>query len=196
MTARAAGTGGADARSLTVHWDDPLPLAEAAAGMSGLDYLRAIADGRLPWPPIARLVGFSAEGGAIEPGHVAITCTPGEHHYNPIGSVHGGLACTLLDTAMSCAVHTTLPAGVGYTTLELKVSLVRPITGATGRVRAEGTVVHPGRRVATAEGRLVAERDGKLLAHATTTCLVVEGDPATATSRAAASGPLGPPPPG
>jgi uncharacterized protein (TIGR00369 family) len=161
------------ARALTVRWDDPAPAAEAARGMSGLEYLRAMADGRLPWPPIARLVGFDAEGGAIEAGRVVITCTPGEQHYNPIGSVHGGLACTLLDTAMSCAVHTTLPAGVGYTTLELKVNLVRPIGLETGRVRAEGTVVHPGRRVATAEGRLVAERDGKLLAHATATCLVV-----------------------
>lgn len=161
------------ARSLTVCWDDPLPQAEAARGMAGLDYVQAMAEGRLPWPPIARLMGFDADGGAVESGRVVVTCTPGEQHYNPIGSVHGGLACTLLDTAMGCAVHTTLPAGVGWTTLEIKVNLVRPITAATGRMHAEGRVLHAGRRVATAEGRLTAERDGRLLAHATTTCLLL-----------------------
>lgn len=165
-------------RSLTVTWQDPLPPAEAARAMPGLEYLRAMADGRVPWPPIARLIGFDAEDGAIESGRVVLTCTPGEQHYNPIGSVHGGLACTLLDSAMGCAVHSTLPAGVGYTTLELKVNLVRAIAADTGRVRAEGTVIHAGRRVATAEGRLVAERGDRLLAHATTTCLILPPAPA------------------
>jgi uncharacterized protein (TIGR00369 family) len=98
---------------------------------------------------------------------------PGPEHYNPIGSVHGGLAATLLDSAMGCAVHSTLPAGVGYTTLELKVNFTRPITSETGRILCEGTVVHRGGRVATAEGRVFAEADGKLLAHGTTTCLIL-----------------------
>jgi uncharacterized protein (TIGR00369 family) len=161
------------ARSLTVDWQDPLVAPAAARGMSGLDFIRALTDGRLPPPPIFRLMGIDAEGATVEEGRVAFGCTPGEQHYNPIGSVHAGLACTLLDSAMGCAVHTTLPAGRGYTTLELKVNLVRPVTLATGRVRAEAAVVHPGRKVATAEGRLVAEADGRLLAHATTTCLVL-----------------------
>jgi uncharacterized protein (TIGR00369 family) len=98
---------------------------------------------------------------------------PGPQHYNPIGSVHGGLAATLLDSAMGCAVHSTLPDATGYTTLELKVNFTRPITVDTGRTLCEGTVVHRGGRVATAEGRLWAERSGKLLAHGTTTCLLV-----------------------
>ena len=97
---------------------------------------------------------------------------PAEYHYNPIGLVHGGLAMTLLDSAMGCAVQTLLPAGSGYTTLEVKVNFVRAITRDTGRVVCEATVVHPGRTVATAEGRVIAEESGKLLAHGTTTCLI------------------------
>ncbi|MBC8075392.1 MAG: PaaI family thioesterase, partial [Chloroflexales bacterium] len=98
--------------------------------------------------------------------------TPAEYHYNPIGSVHGGVAATLCDSAMACAIHTTLPAGVGYTTLELKVNFVRPITVQTGRVTCEGTLIHMGGRVATAEARLT-DASGALYAHATTTCLVL-----------------------
>jgi uncharacterized protein (TIGR00369 family) len=98
--------------------------------------------------------------------------TPEEFHYNPIGVVHGGLAATLLDSAMGCAVHSTLPAGTGYTTLEVKVNFARAITRATGRVLCEGTLIHAGRTVATAEGRVFAEDTGKLLAHGTTTCLL------------------------
>jgi len=98
--------------------------------------------------------------------------TPQEFHYNPIGVVHGGLAATLLDSAMGCAVHSTLPAGVGYTTLEFKVNFARAITGDTGRVVCEGNLIHRGRTVATAEGRVIAEDTGKLLAHGTTTCLL------------------------
>jgi uncharacterized protein (TIGR00369 family) len=117
------------------------------------------------------LIGF--EPVEAEEGRVVFACVPGHQHYNPIGTVHGGLAATLLDSAMGCAVHTTLPAGAGYTTLELKVNFTRPITSETGRVLCEGSVVHRGGRVATAEGRVVAEGSGKLLAHGTTTCLIV-----------------------
>jgi len=105
-------------------------------------------------------------------------CEPAEYHYKPIGVVHGGLAATLLDSAMSCAVHTTLAAGERYTTLELKVNFVRAITVATGRVRAEGTVVHRGGTIATAEGHLLSERDGKLLAHGVVTCRLIPASPA------------------
>jgi uncharacterized protein (TIGR00369 family) len=145
--------------------------------MTGLELLRAIAAGEAPGAPIAELMGF--EPIEAEEGRVLFAAVPGPHHYNPIGTVHGGLAATLLDSAMGCAVHTTLPEGTGYTTLELKVNFTRPITTDTGRVLCEGTVVHRGGRVATAEGRVIAERGGKLLAHGTTTCLLmsVNGHP-------------------
>jgi uncharacterized protein (TIGR00369 family) len=138
--------------------------------MNGLDFLRAIASGDVPGAPIAELMGF--EPVEAEEGRVVFACVPGERHYNPIGSVHGGLAATLLDSAMGCAVHSTLPEGRGYTTLELKVNFTRAIAADTGRVLCEGTIVHRGSRVATAEGRVLAESDGRLLAHGTTTCLL------------------------
>jgi uncharacterized protein (TIGR00369 family) len=157
-------------REVTVSWSDPAALAAAAAAMSGLEFLRAICDGRLPAPPIARLLGFRLV--EVDAGHAAFEVMPGEQHYNPIGLVHGGLAMTLLDSAMGCAVHTRMPAGGGYTTLEAKTNLTRPITAQTGLLRAVGKVLHAGARVATAEGRLV-DSAGKLYAHASTTCMVL-----------------------
>lgn len=159
-------------RSLTVEWDDPKPGAEAAREMSGLEYLRAMAARELPGVPMASLMGFGIS--EIEEGRVVFECVPGEQHYNPIGSVHGGLACTLFDSAMGCAVHTTLPAGVGYTTVELKVNFLRPISTSTGKLLCEGKTIHVGGRVATAEARLLDEA-GKLYGHATTTCMVFRG---------------------
>jgi uncharacterized protein (TIGR00369 family) len=145
--------------------------------MTGLETLRAIVAGELPGAPIAELLGF--EPVEVDEGRALFAAVPGPEHYNPIGSVHGGLAATLLDSAMGCAVHTTLAAGLGYTTLELKVNFTRPITSETGRILCEGTVVHRGGRVATAEGRVFVEASGKLLAHGTTTCLIFSpnGDP-------------------
>jgi len=160
-------------RTRTVTWEDPLPTAAEGRKMAGADYLRAIADGTFPPPPIAALLGF--ELGEVGQGWAAFEFEPGEHHYNPIGVVHGGLAGLIADSAMGCAVHSTLPAGAGYTTLEFKVNLVRPITMETGRVRVVGEVVHRGKRVATAEAR-VQDADGRILAHATTTCLIVGVD--------------------
>jgi len=157
-------------RSLSVSWDDPAALAEAGRTMPGIEFLRAIRDRRLPPPPIAVLLGFELV--EVEPGHAVFEVTPREQHYNPIGVVHGGLAMTLLDSAMGCAVQTQMPAGGGYTTLEAKTNLVRPITATTGELRAIGKLVYLGKRVATAEGRL-EDRDGKLYAHATTTCIVL-----------------------
>ena len=142
--------------------------------MTGLEVLRAIAAGELPAAPFADLVGL--EPVSAEEGRVAFAAVPEQRHENALGTAHGGLAATLLDSAMGCAVHSTLPAGVGYTTLELKVNFTRPITSETGRVICEGTVVHRGGRVATAEGRVVAEATGKLLAHATTTCLILSAN--------------------
>jgi len=157
-------------RERTIAWDDPVAAAARGQGLSGLEYLHAIAAGEIPPPPIAVLLGFELE--EVEEGRAVFAVTPQEFHYNPIGVVHGGLAATLLDSAMGCAVHSTLPAGVGYTTLEFKVNFARAITGDTGRVVCEGTLIHRGRTVATAEGRVIAEDTGKLLAHGTTTCLL------------------------
>ncbi len=160
------------ARTRTITWDDPMTALTQGAGMTGLEFIRAIFEGKLPSPPITATIGFT--GGAAEEGKVTFVGEAGEHLYNPIGVVHGGFAMTLLDSAMGCAVHTTLAAGEAYTTLESKVNFVRPITLETGPVRCEGTVIHRGGKIATAEGRVIAERSGKLLAHGTTTCLVLK----------------------
>ncbi len=156
--------------SLTVSWSDPEALAAAGRSMAGIDFLRAIRDGRLPSPPIAELLGFRLA--EVEPGHAVFEVIPGEQHYNPIGVVHGGLAMTLLDSAMGCSVQTHMPAGGGYTTLEAKTNLVRAISSQTGKLRAVGKLINLGKRVATAEGRL-EDLSGKLYAHASTTCLVL-----------------------
>ncbi len=158
-------------RTLTITWQDPAELAARAHGSSGIDFLRAIAAGELPRAPIQDLLGFDLV--EVDQGRVVFGAQPGEQHYNPIGMVHGGVAATLLDTVMGCAVHTLLPAGVGYTTLDISVRYQRAITVDTGTVVATGTVMHAGRRTATAEGRLVAEATGKLLASSTSTLLIV-----------------------
>jgi uncharacterized protein (TIGR00369 family) len=158
------------ARTKTITWEDPLAALAHAGEMSGIEFIRAIFEGRLPSPPITATMGFT--GGTAEVGKATFLGAAGEHLYNPIGVVHGGFAMTLLDSAMGCAVHTTLAAGEAYTTLETKVNFVRPITLETGPLRCDAVVVHRGGKIATADGRLVAEETGKLLAHGTTTCLV------------------------
>ena len=157
------------ARSRTVTWQDPAPFAEAGRARSGLELLRAIGNGELPVPPMMRTLGI--EPVEVDEGRAVFATTPGEHHYNPLGVVHGGLAAALCDTAMGCAVHSCLPAGAGYTTLEFKINFVRALTQDSGPVRCESTVIHVGVRTATAEAR-VTDVDGKLIAHATTTCLL------------------------
>lgn len=157
-------------RSITVEWQDPDKLAAEARRLSGIEFLRALREGRLPPPPIAELLGMRLV--QVGEGEAAFEITPGEQHYNPIGVVHGGLAATLLDSAMGCAVQTLMPARSGYTTLEMKVNLVRAITKQCGTLRATGKVLHAGKRVATAEGRLL-DAAGKLYAHASTTCIVL-----------------------
>jgi uncharacterized protein (TIGR00369 family) len=160
-----------NSRTRTVTWEDPVALGRAARAMAGAAFLRAIAERRLPAPPIANLLGFHVD--EVGDGRVVFAVEPGEHHYNPIGVVHGGLAATLLDSAMGCAIHSVLPEGRGYTTLELKVNFVRALTRDTGRVRAIGKIIHLGGKVATAEGTVV-DAAGKLYAHGTTTCLLSE----------------------
>jgi uncharacterized protein (TIGR00369 family) len=157
-------------RTLEVKWEDPMALAHAGRAMPGIEFLRAIRDGKLPHPPICALLNYRLV--EVEPGHAVFEITAGERHYNPIGVVHGGIAMTLLDSAMGCAVQTQMPAGGGYTTLEAKTNLVRAVTAETGPLRAIGKVMHAGKRIATAEGRL-EDRAGKLYAHATSTCIVL-----------------------
>ena len=132
---------------MTVSWEDPAELAARARASSGVEFLQAIVSGELPKAPIQDLLGFSLD--EAEEGRVVFSLEPGEQHYNPIGSVHGGVAATLLDSAMGAAVHSTLPQGSGYATLEVKFNLVRAITAETGRVVAEGKVIHAGKTVAT-----------------------------------------------
>ena len=161
---------GAGARTRTHSWDDPMVTASAAATMSGLEFVTALSTGELPAPPIMSTLGFS--GLSVGPGWARFTFEPGEHHYNPIGSVHGGVAATLLDSALGCAVHSTLPAGVGYTTVDLQVSFVRALRAGVGPVRCEGRVIHAGGRVATAEAR-ITDGSERLYAHGTATCLIL-----------------------
>jgi uncharacterized protein (TIGR00369 family) len=190
-TSQPTNAAPASARRRVVAWDDPTVLAERARELAGLDFLRAIADGDLPAPPVAQLLGMRIV--EVEWGVVTFTLTPCESHYNPIGMVHGGVTATLLDSAMGCAVHSELPAGVGYTTLELNANYLRPILAETGPVRCRARVVHRGGTVATAEARAWREADDELLAHATTTCLILRdgngnGRQATASSRSERDG--------
>ena len=161
-------------RSRVVAWEDPFEVPRAAAGRSGIELLRDVFSGKLPPPPITATLGF--RGVEVEEGRAVFEGEPGEHLYNPIGSVHGGFAMTLLDSAMGCAIHSTLKAGERYTTLEVKTNFVRPITTETGLVRCEAIVVHRGGTIATAEGKLLAVESGKLLAHGTTTCLIARSE--------------------
>ena len=146
-------------------------LARLAPEYDGVDFLEAIRTGELPPPPIADLLGFEIL--EVERGRVTFAMEPAEKHYNPIGMVHGGVTATLLDTVMGCALHTMLPQGVGYSTSDISVRYLRPVTLHTGRVLATGTVLHKGRRTAATEGRLVDVATGRLLAHGTSTLQVV-----------------------
>lgn len=161
-------------RSRTYTWEDPFEVMRAAPGKTGLELMSEIASRRLPPPPIMETLGFT--GVAFEEGRAVFEGDPAEYLYNPIGVVHGGYAMTLLDSAMGVAVHTTLKVGELYTTLETKVNFVRPITLDTGRVRCEGNIVYRGGTIATADGKVTAVNSGKLLAHGTTTCLIVRSE--------------------
>jgi uncharacterized protein (TIGR00369 family) len=151
----------------------PLPAA-AVATMTGLDLMRGVIDGSLPGAPIAGLMNM--RGVHAEHGVVVFEGTPGPEHYNPLGGVHGGYAATLLDSAMGCAVHSTPPVGVGFTTIDINITYVRAITAATGPVTARGEVINAGRRVGTVRGTLT-DAGGKVLAHGTSSCLIFPIEP-------------------
>jgi uncharacterized protein (TIGR00369 family) len=145
--------------------------ADTQKEMSGLEFVRGLADGTLPLNTIAKTLGYDIA--EAESGRVVVTAEPGENHLNPAGTVHGGLAATMLDSCMGLAIQSTLETGLSSTTLEFKISFLRPITPETGPIRAEGMVITRGRRVGTAEGRLT-DSNGRLLVHGTTTCLIFE----------------------
>jgi uncharacterized protein (TIGR00369 family) len=158
-------------RELTLNWQDPMAMASKGMEMAGLDYMRAVMAKEVPPAPIAVLMNMAPV--ELEEGRAVFSALPGEEHYNPIGVVHGGFMATLLDSVAGCAVHTTLALGEAYTTVTLEVKNLRPLTRETGLVRAEGEVTYRGRRQATADARLYAEDSGKLLASATSTCLIM-----------------------
>jgi uncharacterized protein (TIGR00369 family) len=157
-------------RTRTYSWDDPLATLDQVVGLSGLEAMRKMAEGEFPQPPIAQTLDFRLV--EVARGRVVFECEPAEFHYNPIGTVHAGLAATLLDSAMGCAFVTTLDPLVGWTTLELKANFTRALTKETGLVRCVGSVVHPGRTVVTTEAR-IEDGAGRLCAHATSTILVL-----------------------
>ena len=150
-----------------------VPLKEIL-GQAGVEFLKGISAGRYPMPPMAAVIPFAPM--EVDVGRAVFRAVPEARFYNPIGSIHGGYASTLLDTAMGCAVHSMLKAGEGYTSLEIKVAFHKPITPATGELRVEGRIVSRGARVGTAEGR-ITDAKGDLLASGTTTCLIFRGEP-------------------
>jgi uncharacterized protein (TIGR00369 family) len=173
VTEPGAGVSAADqanVRERTYTWADPLLTAATGAGLSGLEFFTAMTEGRVPPPPILNTIDL--EGASFEEGRVEFSLVPKEFHYNPIGSVHGGVFATMLDSACGCAVHTKLPAGVFYTSLDLSVKFLRPVSIATGKITAVGTVVHLGRRTALAEARIV-DTAGRIYATATSSCLIM-----------------------
>ena len=158
-------------RSRTVTWHDPGPGTAKGLIMAGVDYLQAMIDGELPPPPIGGLLQFGVV--SAEPGRVVFTCQPDESAYNPIGAVHGGLVCTLLDSVTGCAVHSTLPQGKGYTSVEIKVNYLKAVRVSSGQLTATGTVVKSGSRVGFAEG-VVTDAGGAVVATATSTLLIFD----------------------
>jgi len=162
-------------RTKTIHWQDPMEGAAKAIHMSGLEYLQAMGDGNIPLPPILHTLDFKVD--SAEKGQAIFSFEPQEFHYNPIGAVHGGVITAILDSAMGCTLHSILPAGTGYTTLELKVNFLKTITIKTGVLRAIGKIINSGSRTALVEAQLL-DSNNKLYAHAVSTCMILKQDAA------------------
>lgn len=158
-------------RTKTVSWHDPAPTTATGLAMAGVDYLNAVVDGTLPPPPISGLMEFTMR--SVEPGRVVFTCVPDESAYNPIGSVHGGLVCTLLDSVTGCAAHSALPQGKGYTSIEIKVNYLKAVRAGIGELTATGTLVKAGARVSFAEG-VVTDAAGAVVATASSSLLIFD----------------------
>ena len=156
-------------REATITWRDPADALAVLPDLDGIEFMKKIAAGELPGAPIAGHFGMDVL--EVGPGTVTFRCRPDESHYNPIGMVHGGLVCTLLDSALGCATHTTLPAGTGYTSIEIKVNYLRPVTADNGPLICAGRVTKPGRRVTFAEGE-VLDNQGKVVATASGSLLI------------------------
>lgn len=156
-------------RTRTVHWEDPAPGVARMPSMTGLEYLRSMLRGELPPPPITELMRMTLV--AADPGTATFVCEPDESHYNPIGTVHGGFVCTVLDSALGCAVQTTLPQGQGYTSIQITVNYLRPVHAGTGPLTCTARVTKPGNRVAFADG-VITDAAGKTVATATGSLLV------------------------
>lgn len=156
-------------RETTVRWNDPAPALTALPALSGIDFMRKMVAGELSGAPMAS--HFAMDVIDVDSGSVTFRCTPDESHYNPVGTVHGGLVCTLLDSALGCATHTTLPAGMGYTSIEIKVNYLRPVSAGNGALICRGRVTKPGRRVTFAEGE-VLDGEGKVVATASGSLLI------------------------
>jgi uncharacterized protein (TIGR00369 family) len=171
LTKTAGHNGWGEQRSRTVTWHDPGPSTAKGLSMAGVDYLQAMIDGELPPPPISGLLQFAVV--SAEPGRVVFTCQPDESAYNPIGAIHGGLVCALLDSVTGCAVHSTLPQGKGYTSVEIKVNYLKSVRLSSGELTATGTVVKAGSRVGFAEG-VVTDATGAVVATATSTLLIFD----------------------
>jgi uncharacterized protein (TIGR00369 family) len=171
LTETAIDNGWGERRSKVVEWHDPAPTTERGLSMAGVDYLNAMIDGTLPPPPISGLMEFTLV--SATPGKVVFTCRPDESAYNPIGAVHGGLVCTLLDSVAGCALHSTLPQGKGYTSIEIKVNYLKAVRLGSGLLTATGTVVKSGSRVGFTEG-VVTDASGAVVATATSTLLVFD----------------------
>ena len=165
---------GDNLRERTFQWEDPMPGAKEAMTMAGLDYFQAMSDGKLPFPPLLNTLDFKVE--SIEKGKAVFTFEPQEFHYNPIGTVHGGVISAILDSAMGCSIHSLLPAGTGYTTLELKVNFLKAITIKSGELKAIGKVIHSGSRTALVEAQLT-DQNGTIYAHSTSTCMLFNINP-------------------
>lgn len=161
-------------RTRTYTWEDPSLSVAAAAGRTGLEILEAIGAGQLPQPPVMRTLGITAI--EVEEGRIVFGLEPQEFHFNPIGTMHGGVLATLLDSAAACAVQSTLPAGVGYTSLDLTTKFLRPVTLRSGPLRCEGTVLSRGQRTALAQAQ-VFDDAGRLIAHATSSCMIFSAGP-------------------
>src|SRR5579864_8511602 len=167
-------------RTRAITWEDPTAAVQTGKTISGIAYLKALQTGELPPPPIAVLMGMWIT--EVSEGSVVFAAEPAEYHYNPLGTVHGGVMATLLDSALGCAVQSLLPGGTTYTTIELKVNYLRPVTVKTGTVYAEGKIIHLGGRIATAEARLT-DAAGKLYAHGTTTCIILRPSSSSGQSK-------------
>ena len=160
-------------RSRTYEWEDPVPLASQASQLSGMEFLEKITNAELPLPPLIHTLDFKVS--TILPGRAEFTFQPQEFHYNPLGSVHGGVITAILDSALGCTLHSVLPAGTGYTTVDIKVNFLKSISIKTGLMRAVGAIIKQGNRTALLEARLTDE-NGKLYAYATSTCMILKSE--------------------